>query len=134
MGNLLTMRACMLRFFKARSHQSEVAPRAASPMPPSQVSAVGAETVAGKGQIDSLVSLATINGITAVQHGARVAVLGALMKSVLEHLPATTRTEIAASFRTHVEELLSLGDDMPLPEHFQATLLMEVNRYLDALR
>jgi hypothetical protein len=124
----------MFSFFKTRSGNAKVAARAASRVQPSPVSTARAEAMAGEGRLDSLTSLATINGITVVQHGARVAVVGALLMSVLEHLPTAMRANIAESFRERIEDLLSLGDDNGMSEQFQSALLTEVNRYLNALR
>jgi len=124
----------MFSFFKTRSGNAKVSARAASRVQPSPVSTARAEAMAGEGRLDSLTSLATINGITVVQHGARVAVVGALLMSVLEHLPTAMRANIAESFRERIEDLLSLGDDNGMSEQFQSALLTEVNRYLNALR
>jgi hypothetical protein len=124
----------MFSFFKTRSGNAKVAARAASRVQPSPVSTARAEAMAGEGRLDSLTSLATINGITVVQYGARVAVVGALLMSVLEHLPTAMRANIAESFRERIEDLLSLGDDNGMSEQFQSALLTEVNRYLNALR
>jgi len=64
----------MFSFCKTRSGNAKVAARAASRVQPSPDSTARAEAMAGEGRLDSLTSLATIIGITVVQHGARVAV------------------------------------------------------------
>lgn len=82
----------------------------------------------------SLAALSNASGMTVVQHGARLAVIGELLASVLTQLPAALRADIAESFRDRVEYLMSLGDDRSLPEQYHSALLTEVNRYLNALR
>lgn len=84
--------------------------------------------------LDSLTVLAKANGISVIQHGARIAAIGELLVSVLAHLPTTRRTEIVESFRERIENLMSLGDDRNLPEQYHSALLTEINRYLNALR
>ena len=134
MGNLLTVGASMFSFFKTRSDRDEVLPGTALPMQPPSASTVCAETTTRGEPFESLTSLAKINGIIVVQHHARVAVVGALLISVLEHLPTAMRAGIAGSLREQIEEVLSLGDDRVMPEHFRSTLLTDVNRYLNVLR
>ncbi|MGX6999314.1 hypothetical protein [Caballeronia sp. KNU42] len=84
--------------------------------------------------LDSLVTLSTTNGMSVVQQGARLAVMGELLVSVLTHLPDAMRSDIDESFRSRVDYLMSLSDDRPLPEKYHSALLSEVNRYLKALR
>ena len=72
--------------------------------------------------------------MSAVQYGARLAVMGELQVSVLMHLPAAMRADIVKSFRERIEDLMSLSDDRSLPEQYHSALLAEVNRYLNALR
>jgi hypothetical protein len=79
-------------------------------------------------------TLTMANGISVVQHGAHLAVMGELLVSVLTHLPDAMRADIVKSFRGRVEYLLSLSDDRSLPEKYHSALLCEVNRYLNALR
>lgn len=127
----------MFSFFKTRSDRDEVLPGTASPMQPTQppsASTACAETTTRGEPLESLTSLAKINGIIVVQHHARVAVVGALLISVLEHLPTAMRAGIAGSLREQIEDVLSLGDDRVMPEHFRSTLLTDVNRYLNVLR
>jgi hypothetical protein len=130
----------MFSFFKTRSDRDEVLPGTASPMqptqpphPPSAPTACAETTTRGE-PFESLASLAKINGIIVIQHQARVAVVGALLISVLEHLPTAMRAGIAGSFREQIEDVLSLGDDRVMPEYFRSTLLTDVNRYLNVLR
>jgi hypothetical protein len=74
------------------------------------------------------------DGLTVIQHGARLAVVGELLASTLAYLPAAMRADITESFRNRIENLMSLGDERVLPEEFQSALLIEVNRYLNVLR
>jgi hypothetical protein len=78
--------------------------------------------------------LSEANGISAVQHAARLAVMGELLVSVLTHLPDSMRTDIVGSFRDRVEYLMLLSDDRSLPGQYHSALLSEINRYLSALR
>ncbi|HEX7907482.1 MAG TPA: hypothetical protein VF534_05235 [Paraburkholderia sp.] len=84
--------------------------------------------------LNALTALSKVNGITVVQHDARLAVIGELLASVLTHLPNAMRADIAASFRDRIEDLMGLSDDRCLPEKYHSSLLTEVNRYLNALR
>ncbi|TAL98706.1 MAG: hypothetical protein EPN73_01950 [Paraburkholderia sp.] len=84
--------------------------------------------------LESLATLSKINGMSVLQHGARLAVIGELLVSVLTHLPAAMRADIVQSFRDRVEYLMSLSDDRSLPEQYHSAFLTEVNRYLNALR
>jgi lipoate-protein ligase A len=128
------MEARMLSFFKTPDDAAEEVPGAASPMQPSSVPTARAKTMACERPLDSVTALAKSNGIAVVQQAARVVVVGTLLVSVLEHLPAAMRADIAASFREGIDDLLSLGDDRVLPPQFQSTLLTEFNQYLSALR
>ncbi|CAB3807803.1 hypothetical protein [Paraburkholderia caffeinilytica] len=82
--------------------------------------------------LDAVVILSKANGINVVQLGARLAVVGELLVSVLAHLPVSMRADIVKSFRDRIEELMSLSDDWSLPESYHSALLSEVNRYLNA--
>jgi len=124
----------MFRIFKTRSHDADVEARPVSPEQSPPVPATQSEKVPKDTLLDSLVTLSTNNGTTVVQHGARLAVMGELLVSVLTHLPDSMRADIVESFRSRVEYLMSLSDDTPLPEKYHSALLTEVNRYLNALR
>src|SRR5579863_3711539 len=89
------------------------------------VSHTHSEKANGDTLLDSLVSLSKENGIATVQHGARLAVLGELLVSLLTHLPHSMRVAIATSFRDRIEHLMSLGDDRCLPEKYHSALLTE---------
>ena len=84
--------------------------------------------------LNALTALSKVNGLTVVQHDARLAVIGELLVSLLTHLPNAMRSDIAASFRGRIEDLMSLSDDRCLPEKYHSSFLTEVNRYLNALR
>jgi hypothetical protein len=124
----------MFRIFKTHSDDADVEARPVSPAQSPPVLTTQSETVSYDTLLDSLVTLSTNNGTTVVQHGARFAVMGELLVSVLTHLPDTMRADIVKSFRARVEYLMSLSDDKPLPEKYHSALLSEVNRYLNALR
>src|ERR1700743_3327898 len=61
--------------------------------------------------LNALTALSKVNGLTVVQHDARLAVIGELLVSLLTHLPNAMRSDIAASFRGRIEDLMSLSDD-----------------------
>jgi hypothetical protein len=50
--------------------------------------------------LDLVAALSTKNGINALQHGARLAVMGELLVAVLTHLPEAMRGEVVLSFAT----------------------------------
>ena len=114
-----------------RRDDTEIEAPPVSRVQSSPVSTAPSENVGDDTFLDSLASLSKINGISLVQHGARLAVMGELLGSTLANLPAAMRADIAASFRDRVEELMSFGDDRNLPQEYQSALLIEVNRYLD---
>ena len=117
--------------------QSDDAAFEARPVSPEQswpVPTTQSEKVSDNMSLDLLAALSTANGISSVQQGARLAVMGELLVSVLTHLPDTMRADIVKSFRGRVEYLMSLSDDRTLPEKYHSALLTEVNRYLNALR
>jgi hypothetical protein len=87
-----------------------------------------------KDVLDSLTLLSTMNGVNVVRYGARLAVVGELLVSVLSHLPEKAKAEVAASFRGRIEDLMAFGDDRVVPPDYEAALLTEVNQYLSALR
>ncbi|CAB3777199.1 hypothetical protein [Paraburkholderia caffeinilytica] len=124
----------MFRLFKTQSGAADIEVRPVSPEQSQPVPAQQSEQVNDDMLLDSLATLSKINGMSVVQHGARLAVFGELLVSVLTHLPASMRAEIAGSFRGRIEDLMSLGDDRGLPEQYHSALLTEVNRYLNALR
>lgn len=87
-----------------------------------------------KGMLDAMMSLSANSGLTVVQHGARLAVIGELLGALLAALPAPLRGNVETGFRQRVEDLLAITDDKQLPEQYHSALLTEVNRYLNALR
>jgi hypothetical protein len=110
----------------------EVRPVSPTLSPP--VSDTQSEELSDDTFLNSLATLSKISGISVVQHGARLAVVGELLVSVLTHLPDAMRADIAESFRERIEQLMCLSDDRYLPEKYHSALLSEVNRYLNALR
>ncbi|RDJ97576.1 hypothetical protein [Paraburkholderia lacunae] len=120
--------------FSMQSDDASLQPPRGSAEQSAFVSHTHAEKVSDDTLLDSLVTLSKANGTTVVQHGARLAVLGELLASLLTHLPHSMRVAIAASFRNRIEDLMSLSDDRCLPEKYHSALLTEVNRYLNALR
>lgn len=106
----------------------------AEPLPPIKLLAGQAaqiDKMATDTLINSLVILSKASGMGVVQHGARLAVVGELLVSILTHLPAIMRAEIVESFRGRIEDVMSLSDDRSLPEQYHSALLAEVNRYLN---
>jgi hypothetical protein len=124
----------MFRFFKILNDDATVETTAVLPVQSSQASATRTENVDGHERLDSLISISMHDGLTVIQHGARLAVVGELLASTLAYLPAAMRADITESFRNRIENLMSLGDERVLPEEFQSALLIEVNRYLNVLR
>lgn len=124
----------MFSFFKTQSGAADIE----TPRVPQGQSRPGLTTqpekVADDTLLHSLATLSKINGMSVVQHGARLAVIGELLASVLAHLPAAMQEDIARTFRERVEDLMSLSDDRDLPEQYHSALLTEINRYLNALR
>ncbi|CAB3807854.1 hypothetical protein [Paraburkholderia caffeinilytica] len=106
----------------------------ASSVPTTLVSPTQSEELSDDTLIDSITTLSKINGIAVVQQGARLAVIGELLASILTHLPLSMRADIAKSFRDRIESVMSLGDDRCLHEKYHSALLTEVNRYLNVLR
>ncbi len=98
------------------------------------VSHVQSEEASHNPLLDALTTLSKSNGMAVVQHGARIAVIGELLVSVLMHLPRSMQADIAKSFRDRIEDLMSLSDDRYLPEQYHSALLTEVNRYLNGRR
>ncbi|MFL9869780.1 hypothetical protein PQR67_36930 [Paraburkholderia fungorum] len=92
------------------------------------------EAASNDALIGALTLLSRTNGINAVQHGARLAVIGELLISMLVHLPASMKADVTRSFRNRIEVLMSLSDDRCLPEEYHSALLTEINRYLSAVR
>lgn len=117
-----------------RSDDAESEARPDSPMRSASLFTANSENVDDDVLLDSLVSLSKINGMSVVQHGARLAVMGELLVAVLANLPASMRVDIVESFRERIEEVMCLGDDRSLPQQYHSALLTEVNRYLNALR
>ncbi|MFK4446590.1 hypothetical protein ABH944_006783 [Caballeronia udeis] len=128
------MQRTMFRIFKTQRDHSGVEARPVSPVQSQPAPTTQPERALKDTLLDSLATLSKANGISAVQQGARLAVMGELLVSVLTHLPDAMRADIAESFRGKVEYLMSLSDDTPLPEKYHSALLSEVNRYLNALR
>lgn len=117
-----------------QSDDAEIGVRPAPTVQSSSVQAAQSEKVSDEMFLCVLATLSKANGIGLVQHGARVAVIGELLVSLITHLPVSTREDIGKSFRDRIEDLMSLSDDMGLPEKYHSALLSEVNRYLNALR
>ena len=82
---------------------------------------------------DAMVELSGAHSNAIIQHGTWMLVAGEMLSSITSHLPPKMRTEIAATFRSRIERLLSLGDDKSLPNTYTSELMKEVNRYLKAL-
>jgi len=124
----------MFSIFKIQSDDARGEAQPAAPVQSPRTSAKQSEKASNDVFLDSLATLSKANGMNAVRHGARLAVIGELLVSVLTHLPASMRADIAESFRDRIEDLMSLGDDRSLPEQYHSALLTEVNRFLNALR
>jgi hypothetical protein len=84
--------------------------------------------------LGSLATLSRLNGVSVLQHDARITVIGELLVSMLAYLPAAMRADIVETFRSRIEKLMSMGDDNVLPQPYLEALLTEVNRYLNVLR
>ena len=124
----------MFSLFKIQGDDADVeaglvSPAQSSPVPAPQSAIASDDTL-----LDSLATLSTLNGISLLQHSARLEIISGLLASVLTRLPLAMREGVAESFRGRVEKLMSLSDDRPLPETYHSALLTEVNRYLNALR
>lgn len=87
-----------------------------------------------KSMLDAMMNLSTNSGMTVVQHGARLAVIGELLAALLEALPVSLCQVVEPVFRQKVDVLMAGTDDRPLPQQYHTALLTEVNRYLNALR
>jgi len=120
--------------FKMQSDDAAFEARPVSPEQSWPVPTTQSEKVSDNTSLELLATLSKANGISAVQQGARLAVMGELLVAMLTHLPHAMRADIIKSFRGRVEHLMSLSDDRPLPEKYHSALLSEVNRYLKALQ
>jgi hypothetical protein len=123
----------MFNAFEMQDHGADQV-RAHLPAQPPVVVAVQSREESDIALRDALVTLSRTNGLAVIQHGARLAVIGELLVSVLAHLPQSMRADIASAFRDRIEVLMSLSDDRCLPEKYHSALLTEVNRYLKPLR
>lgn len=123
----------MFRVFKSRGKASVVQPHLDLPLQPTAERSTRSETANNDALTDALTTLSKSNGITGIQHGARLAVIGELLVSMLMHMPHAMRADIARLFRDRIEDLMSLSDDRCLPEKYHSALLTEINRYLNAL-
>ena len=124
----------MFRIFKTQSGTAGVEGRPVSQAQSPLVLATQSEKAGDNTLLDAVAILSKANGITVVQHGARLAVIGELLVALLKHLPAEMQAEVAGVFRDTIEDLMSLSDGRRLPEQYHSALLTEVNRYLNALR
>jgi hypothetical protein len=116
------------------SNDAGVRAQAVSLTEPSPVRNAEDEQVSSQLFLDSLVALSKMNGLSVVEHGARLAIVGELLVSVLTHLPYGLRADIVASFRDRIEASLSHWDDRTVPESYRSAFLSEVNRYLNVAR
>lgn len=124
----------MFKFFKLLKCHAKIGATEVPLSQPSSLSGVRTENVDNNELLDFLTLLSANNGVAVIQQAAGLAVVGELLLSLLPHLPAATRQDILRSFHKRIEGLMSLGDDRPFPEQFQSALLIEVNRYLNAIR
>jgi hypothetical protein len=124
----------MFKSFKTRIDSARFGLSATSAAPSKPGAQIHSELMNDEESLESLAILSRTTGITVVQYGARLAVIGELLATLLAHLPDATRSEISESIRERIEDLMSLCDDRALPEQYHSTLLAEVNRYLTALR
>jgi hypothetical protein len=125
----------MFRILKTRADDANIDAGAVSSAQSAPIPAPQAERRLGDDTLlESLASLSRASGMTVVQHGARLAVIGELLVSVLTQMPAAMRTDTVEAFRNRIEDLMSMSDDRRLPEQYHSALLTEVNRYLNALR
>ncbi|PMS22089.1 hypothetical protein C0Z18_06110 [Trinickia dabaoshanensis] len=81
----------------------------------------------------AIVELCGAHSNAIVQHGTWMLVAGELLNSIVSHLPAQTRADIASTFRGRIERLLALGDDDGFSSTYTTELVKEVNRYLKVL-
>jgi hypothetical protein len=124
----------MFRSFRMLGADGEIETRPVSPVQRTSVSDIRSEKGSDDTLLNAVATLSKTNGMSVLQHGARLAVIGELLVSVLTHLPASMRADIAMAFRERIEDLMSLSDDRCLTEQYHSALLTEVNRYLNALR
>jgi hypothetical protein len=132
--NFFDHKGSMFRSFKTLNNDPEIEASSTSQAQLPPRNAIENEVDGVGTLLDSLAVLSKNTGMSVIQHGARISVIGELLVSVLTHLPSAMQADIAQEFRGRIEELLSLTDDRSLPGQYQQALLIEVNRYLNALR
>lgn len=83
--------------------------------------------------LDSPKTFVATNREAVSRLGAEIAVLRRFVDATLPQLTVSQAFEIAASFRSGIEETMALMDDVPLPARYHSTLLEQTDIVFAAL-
>lgn len=79
------------------------------------------------------VSLAITHSNAVVQFGARLLVIGEMLRAVLPELSPERRSAILRSFGVRVDAGLAAAADVALPNSYHAALLNEIKLFIQCL-
>ena len=79
------------------------------------------------------VSLAITHSDAVVQFGARLLVIGEMLRAVLPELSPERRSAISRSFEVRVDAGLAAVEDVALPNSYHSALLSEINLFIQCL-
>lgn len=84
--------------------------------------------------VADVLSLANMHSDAIVQFGARLLIVGEMLRALLPELSSQKRAAVSHRFRSRVDAVLAATDDIPLPEAYHTALLSEINMFIQSMK
>ena len=81
-----------------------------------------------------VLSLANAHSDAIVQFGARLLIVGEMLRALLPQLSSQERAAVSRRFLSRVDAVLAATDDIALPEGYHTALLSEINLFIRSLK
>ena len=84
--------------------------------------------------VSDMLSLAHTHSDALVQFGARLLIVGEMLRALLPELSSHERKAVSQRFRLRVDAVLAATDDIALPDAYHSALLSEINLFLQSMK
>lgn len=81
-----------------------------------------------------VLSLASMHSDAIVQFGARLLIVGEMLRALVPQLSSQERAAVSRRFLSRVDAVLAATDDIALPEGYHTALLSEINLFIRSLK
>ena len=82
----------------------------------------------------NMLSLANMHSDALVQFGARLLIVGEMLRALLPELSSQERAAVSRRFLSRVDTVLAATDDIALPDGYHTALLSEINLFIRAMK